>query len=73
MVTKLTGVNPKDVDDAFVQRFGIDAHKETIALIERHLTEGKDPELKRYAQQTLTLLREHLAAAQKLAHAAGGR
>jgi len=73
MVTKLTGVNPKDVDDAFMRRFGIDAHKEAIVLVERHLIEGESPELKLYAQQTLTLLREHLAAAQKLAHAAGSR
>ena len=69
MVTKLSGVRPQDIDDAFVRRFGIDAHKEAIALFERHVIEGKDPQLKRYAEQTLASLREHLAAAQKLLHA----
>lgn len=72
MVTKLAGVGTSDRDDAFLLRFGVDAHKETIALVERHATEGEDPELKRYAQQMLTMLREHMAAARKLLHAHGG-
>jgi putative membrane protein len=70
MVTKLTGLAPADRDEAFLLRFGIDAHKETIALFERHVSEGEDPELKRYAQQMLPGLREHMVAAQKLIHAA---
>jgi putative membrane protein len=69
MVTTLAGVRAQDVDDAFLQRFGVDAHKETIALFERHASEGRDPQLKRYAEQTLAALREHMAAAQKLLHA----
>jgi putative membrane protein len=68
-VTKLAGVRAQDVDDAFLQRFGVDAHKETIALFERHAIDGRDPQLKRYAEQTLAALREHVAAAQKLLHA----
>ena len=70
MVTKLSGVRQPELDDAFLQRFGVDAHKEAIALFERHLSEGKDAELKRYAQQTLVALREHLSGAQKLLYAA---
>lgn len=72
MVTKLSGVAPPDRDDAFLQRFGVDAHKETITLAERHLTEGQDAELKRYAREMLPMLREHAAAAHKLIHAVGG-
>jgi putative membrane protein len=69
MVTKLAGVSAADRDEAFLTRFGIDAHKETLALFERHAQEGKDAELKRYAQQTVPILREHMAAAQKLTYA----
>jgi putative membrane protein len=73
MVTTLAGVTPRDLDGAFLQRFGLDAHKETIALFERHANEGKDPELRRYAQQSLATLREHMAAAHKLIHAGSAR
>jgi putative membrane protein len=74
MVTKLSGVGPQEMNDAFLKRFGVDAHKEAIALFERHVVEGKDPQLKRYAEQTLASLREHMSAAQKLLNAAtGGR
>jgi putative membrane protein len=69
MVTKLAGVQPQDTETAFLQRFGVDAHKETIALFERQVVDGKDPQLKRYAEQTLKALREHLSAAQTLLHA----
>jgi putative membrane protein len=70
MVTKLTGVATNDLDDAFLLRFGVDAHKEAIALYERHAKEGQDTELRRHAQQMLPMLREHMAAAQTLIHAA---
>ena len=69
LVTKLGGVAGADRDEAFLTRFGVDAHKETIALFERHAAEGKDPELKRYAQQTLPTLREHMTEAHKLIYA----
>jgi putative membrane protein len=72
MVTKLSGVGARDIDDAFLRRFGIDAHKETISLFERHVVDGKDPQLKRYAEHTLPTLREHMAAAQKLLNATSG-
>jgi putative membrane protein len=70
LVTKLSGVSVEDRDEAFLLRFGLDAHKETIALFERHLVEAKDPQLRRYAEQTLPMLREHMSAAHKLLYAA---
>jgi putative membrane protein len=70
MVTKLSGLAARDLEDAFLQRFGLDAHKEAISLFERHVAEGKNPELKRHAQDMLPVLREHMAAAHKLIHAA---
>jgi predicted outer membrane protein len=73
LVTKLAGVAPAERDDAFIHRFGLDAHKEAIALTERHVKEGRDPELKRYAEQVLETLRDHMSAARKLAYAASAR
>jgi len=70
MVTKLSGLAARDLEDAFLQRFGLDAHKEAISLFERHVAEGKNPELKRHAHDMLPVLREQMAAAHKLIHAA---
>ena len=65
LVTKLAGVAPPDRDEAFIHRFGLDAHKEAIAVTERHVKEGRDPELKRYAEQTLQPLRDaHIRGSQ---------
>jgi putative membrane protein len=71
MVTKLSGVAASDLEDAFVQRFGVDAHKETIGLYERQAQEGQDAALRKHALSALASLRERMAAAQKLVHAAG--
>jgi putative membrane protein len=73
LVTKLAGVAATERDDAFIHRFGLDAHKEAIALTERHVNEAREPELKRYAAQAVEMLREHMSAARKLAYAAGDR
>ena len=70
MVTKLSGVAAAEREDAFIHRFGVDAHKETISLYERHGKEGQDPALRKHALDVLALLRERMAAAQKLVHAA---
>ena len=71
MVTKLSGVAATEREDAFVQRFGVDAHKETIGLYERHAKEGQDAALRKHAVSAVASLRERMAAAQKLVHAAG--
>lgn len=73
LITKLAGVAPNERDDAFIHRFGLDAQKEAIALTERHVKEGEDPELRRYAEQLLVTLGEHVSAARKLAYAASAR
>jgi predicted outer membrane protein len=70
LVTKLAGVAPAERDDAFIHRFGLDAHKEAIALTERQVKEGRDADLKRYAEDTVKTLHEHMSAARKLAYAA---
>jgi putative membrane protein len=37
-------------------------HRQTIQLFEKYALTGKDPVVKAYAQQTLPVLKEHLAA-----------
>jgi hypothetical protein len=64
-----SGLIAQDLEEAFL-RFGVDVHKESIALFERHVAEGKDPQLRGYAEQTLPGLRDHVLAAHKLLYAA---
>jgi putative membrane protein len=44
----------------------LDDHKEAIALFEREAKHGQDPDLKRFAADTLPTLREHLKLARKV-------
>jgi putative membrane protein len=37
-------------------------HRQTVQLFERYALTGKDPEVRAFAQQTLPILKEHLAA-----------
>jgi putative membrane protein len=73
MVTKLIGVAPQDMDDAFLRRFGLDAHKEALSLFEAQVSKSRDPAVKQHAEQTLTMLRDHMTSAQQLVHATGTR
>jgi putative membrane protein len=43
------------------------------ALFEQEIQNGRDPELKKFARQTLPKIADHLERAEKLAAAAGGR
>jgi putative membrane protein len=66
-LTQLTGAMGADSDRRYVQDFGIQAHKEAIALFERQAREGSDAELKAFAESKLPTLKTHLEHAQKLA------
>jgi hypothetical protein len=57
-------------EEAFLLRFGVDAHKESIALFERHVAQSKDRQLRQDAEQTLRGLRDRVSAAHKLLYAA---
>ncbi len=51
----------KDFDKVYVHMMVPD-HRQTIQLFEKYALTGKDPDVKAYAQQTLPVLKEHLAA-----------
>jgi putative membrane protein len=57
----LKNTPPKDFDRMYVHMMVPD-HRETIQLFEKYGITGKDPDVKAFAQQTLPVLKEHLAA-----------
>ena len=53
-------------DTAFVNTVGVQDHHSTIERYEKAARDTRDPELKRWIDQQLPSLREHLAQARKL-------
>lgn len=62
----LNGLSGVELDRAYVQTLGLDAHAKAIALFERQAKEGQDAELKAFAERTLPKLREHRTMAEQL-------
>jgi lipid-binding SYLF domain-containing protein len=72
----LRAMEGAEFDNEFLREFGIRAHQHAIGLFEGQQRHGNDPQLRRFAAETLPQLREHLAGAQRLmgdASAAGSR
>ncbi|HEX2543763.1 MAG TPA: DUF4142 domain-containing protein [Ramlibacter sp.] len=65
-VEKLGKKSGEDFDREYVREVGIKAHQKDIKLFENASKNVKDADLKGFADKTLPVLREHLAAAQKL-------
>lgn len=65
-VEKLGKKNGEEFDRDFVRQVGVKAHEKDIKMFEKARKDVKDPELKAFVDKTLTSLREHLAAAEKL-------
>ena len=61
----LGGLRGHEFDVAFKEQV-IKDHQDAIELFEQQASQGRDPELKVFAQNRLPRLREHLAAAQRL-------
>jgi putative membrane protein len=57
----LKNAPPKDFDRMYVHMMVPD-HRQTVQLFEKYALTGKDPDVRAYAQQTLPVLKEHLAA-----------
>ncbi|SMH57784.1 DUF4142 domain-containing protein [Azospirillum agricola] len=56
---RLNGLSGAAFDSAYVQG-QIEAHRTAVALFDRQIEQGQDIDLKRFAQQTLPTLQEHL-------------
>lgn len=51
----------KDFDREYVHMM-VPGHRQTAALFEKYALTGKDPDVKAFAQQTLPVIKQHLAA-----------
>ncbi|PXW27551.1 putative outer membrane protein [Paraburkholderia caballeronis] len=58
-------------DQAYVQKVGLDGHKEAIAAFEKEIAEGQDASLKKAATGALPTIKEHYQMAQQLAQKVG--
>ena len=65
-IDKLGKKNGDAFDRDFVRNVGIKAHEKDIKMFEKARDDVKDPDLRAFVNKTLPVLREHLAAAQKL-------
>lgn len=57
----LKNASGKDFDRLYVHMM-VPVHRETIALFQKYSLSGKDPDVRAFAEQTLPILKEHLAA-----------
>lgn len=48
-----------DFDRLYIHNM-LPSHKSTVSMFENYATNGKDPEVKAFAQQTLPILKQHL-------------
>ena len=65
-VEKLGKKNGDEFDRDFVRNVGIKAHEKDIKTFQKASKDVKDAQLKAFVDKTLPVLREHLAAAEKL-------
>jgi putative membrane protein len=65
-IEKLGKKSGDEFDRDYVRNVGIKAHEKDIKMFQRASKDVKDAELKAFVDKTLPVIREHLAAAEKL-------
>jgi putative membrane protein len=65
-IEKLGKKNGDEFDRDFVRNVGVKAHEKDIKMFQKASKDVKDADLKAFVDKTLPVLREHLAAAEKL-------
>ncbi|MBN3820474.1 DUF4142 domain-containing protein [Paraburkholderia sp. Se-20369] len=63
----------RDFDLAYIAMAGPDAHRGAVQLFEDEARNGRDPDLRAFASDTLPVLRQHWVAAEALARKLGAR
>ena len=67
LVGKLQTLKGKEFDQAYIQKVGLEGHKQAIAAFEKEIAEGQNADLKKAAQKALPTIKEHYQRAQQLA------
>jgi predicted outer membrane protein len=57
----------KEFDQAYIQKVGLEGHKEAIAAFEKEAADGQNAKLKEAAQKALPTIKEHYQMARDLA------
>jgi len=63
----LKGLKGKEFNQAYIQKVGLQGHKEAIAAFQKEIAEGQDAKLKKAAQDAMPTIQEHYKRAQDLA------
>ncbi|MFM0624610.1 DUF4142 domain-containing protein [Paraburkholderia xenovorans] len=63
----LKPLKEKEFDRAYIQKVGLEGHKQAIAAFEKEIADGHDAKLKEAAQKALPTIKEHYKMAQDLA------
>ena len=69
MRTKLNSLSKEQgakFDEEYMDKIGVDAHKDTVKVFEKAAKDLDDPQLKKFAADTLPSLKHHLTMAQQL-------
>jgi putative membrane protein len=62
----------KDFDKNFIHEQGIEDHKHDIKDFQKEAKDGKDPDVKAFAEKTLPVLQKHLARAEEISKSMKG-
>jgi putative membrane protein len=57
----------KEFDQAYIQKVGLEGHKQAVAAFEKEAADGQNAKLKEAAQKALPTIKEHYQMAQDLA------
>jgi len=71
VLDSLRSLKGPQFDQAYVQKVGLEGHKQAIAAFQKEIAEGQDASLKKAAQSALPTIEEHYRRAQQLAQKVG--
>lgn len=67
ILDSLRALKGKEFDHAYIQKVGLEGHKQAVAAFKKEAADGHDPKLKKAAQDALPTIEKHFQMAQDLA------